>query len=95
MGTGYLKMVLYPHTMHFANPQNNTETQDPMFEVMQTPEIVVQKEKGAQLFSVLLKAQNPEWGETKTPLAKETVKYFKENPLNSEILEVVNEFAPI
>lgn len=50
-------------------------------EVLKTPEIVIQEEKGAQLFSLLLKAENPKWGETETPLAKETVEYFKNNPI--------------
>ncbi len=57
------------------------------FEVMKTPEIVTQAEQGAQLFSVLLKAENPNWGETETPIAKEVTEYFKENPLTSEIRE--------
>jgi len=62
------------------------------FEVMKTPEIVVQEERGAQLFSLLLKAENPEWGETETPLAKETVEYFENNPLSPDILKTIREF---
>ena len=62
------------------------------FEVMKTPEIVVQEERGAQLFSLLLKAENPEWGETKTLLAIETAKYFRENPIDQEILQTIKDF---
>ncbi len=61
-------------------------------EVMETPEIVVQEERGAQLFSLLLKAENPEWGETETPLAKETVEYFRDNPIDPEILKTIKDF---
>ncbi len=60
---------------------------EPNFESMKTPDIVVEEEHGAQLFSLILKAQNPEWGETEHPLAKETDEYFKENPLSSDIKE--------
>lgn len=67
------------------------EQKDAGFEVMKLPEIVFEEEKGAQLFSFLLKAENPNWGETETPLAKETVEYIKENPLDTEILEVIRE----
>lgn len=62
------------------------------FEVMKTPEIVTQEERGAQLFSLLLKAENPKWGETKTSLAKETTKYFEKNPLSSDIINIIREF---
>lgn len=65
------------------------EKKETGFEVMKTPEIVVQEEKGAQLFSLLLKVENPEWGETETPLAKETVEYFKNNPIDQEILKTI------
>ena len=33
--------------------------------------------------------ENPEWGETETPLAKETVEYFKNNPIDQEILKTI------
>jgi hypothetical protein len=69
-----------------------SEKKETTFEVMQTPEIVIQEEKGAQLLSVLLKAENPEWGETETSLAKETVDYFNNNPLNPEIIETIRNF---
>lgn len=62
------------------------------FEVMKTPEIVIQEEKGAQLFSLLLKIENPEWGETETQLAKETTEYFRDNPLSPDILKTIREF---
>jgi hypothetical protein len=62
------------------------------FEVMKTPEIVVQEERGTQLFSLLLKAENPKWGETKTPLAKETAEYFRNNPVAPEILKAIKDF---
>jgi hypothetical protein len=62
------------------------------FEVMQTPEIVIQEEKGTQLLSLLLKAENPEWGETENPLAKETMHYFRDNPLNPEIIKTIKDF---
>lgn len=78
--------------MSFENPQNNIEKQEHSFEVMKTPEIVVQEERGAQLFSLLLKAENPEWGETETPLAKETAEYFRSNPIDPEILRIIKDF---
>ena len=59
---------------------------------MKTPEIVIQEEKGAQLFSLLLKAENPEWGETETPLAKEAVDYFRDNPLNPKTIKTIKDF---
>lgn len=59
---------------------------------MKTPEIVVQEERGVQLFSVLLKAENPGWGETETPLAKETTEYFHAHPLDSRIVEAIRAF---
>ncbi len=68
------------------------EKKETGFEVMKTPEIVVQEERGAQLFSLLLKAENPEWGETETPLAKETTEYFRDNPIDPEILETIKGF---
>jgi len=68
------------------------EKKETGFEVMKTPEIVVQEERGAQLFSLLLKAENPGWGETETPLAKETTEYFKDNPIDPEILETIKGF---
>ena len=68
------------------------EKKEANFEVMKTPEIVIQEEKGIQLFSLLLKAENPEWGETETPLAKETVDYFRDNPLNPEIIKTIKDF---
>lgn len=40
----------------------------------------------------MLKAENPEWGKTKTPLAIETAKYFKENPIDQEILQTIKDF---
>ena len=78
--------------MNFENPRNNIEKREHSFEVMKTPEIVVQEEKGAQLFSLLLKAENPEWGETETPLAQETTEYFRNNPIDPEIMKTIKEF---
>ena len=68
------------------------EKKEANFEVMKTPEIVIKEEKGIQLFSLLLKAENLEWGETETPLAKETVDYFRDNPLNPEIIKTIKDF---
>ena len=78
--------------MNFESPQNNIENQGNSFEVMKTPEIVVQEERGAQLFSLLLKAENSEWGETETLLAKETTEYFRDNPIDPEILKTIKNF---
>ncbi len=68
------------------------EKKEATFEVMKTPEISIQEERGAQLFSLLLKAENQEWGETETPLAKETTEYFRANPLSPDILKTIREF---
>jgi len=70
----------------------NAEKSKVAFEVMKTPEIVIQEEKGAQLFSLLLKAENPDWGETKTILSMETADYFKNNPLSSEVIDTIRDF---
>ncbi|MCF7795875.1 hypothetical protein K9M42_02175 [Patescibacteria group bacterium] len=68
------------------------EKKEAGFEIMKTPEVIIQEEKGAQLFSLLLKAENPEWGELETPLAKETIKYFKDNPIDPETLKTIRNF---
>jgi len=78
--------------MSFENPRNNIEKQEHSFEVMKIPKIVVQEEKGVQLFSLLLKSENPEWGETETPLAQETTRYFRNNPIDPEIMKTIKEF---
>lgn len=78
----------FPNIDKLKEPENKEAT----FEVMKTPEIVIYEEKGTQLFSLLLKAENPEWGETKTPLAKETADYFRDNPLCPEILTMIKDF---
>ena len=77
--------------MSFENPQKSLEKQDSSLEVMKMPEIVVREERGAQLFSLLLKAENPEWGETETPLAKETAEHFRDNPIDPEILKTIKD----
>jgi len=72
--------------------EGNREWKEGAVEVMKTPEIVVQEERGSQLFSLLLKAENPKWGETETPLAKETARYFQNNPLSPDILKTIKDF---
>jgi hypothetical protein len=72
--------------------QTEPEKKEIDFEVMKTPEIAIQEERGAQLFSLLLKAENPEWGETETPLARETAGYFRDNPINPEIIKTIEDF---
>lgn len=67
------------------------ENKEGDFEIMKTPEVVTQVERGSQLFSVLLKAENPKWGETETSIAKEVEEYFKENPLTSVVHEGIHE----
>jgi len=78
----------YPNMEKPKEPEKKEAT----FEVMGIPEIVIQEEKGAQLFSLLLTAENPEWGETEAPLAKETADYFRNNPLNPEIIKTIKDF---
>ncbi len=68
------------------------EKKEAIFEVMKIPEIVIQEEQGVQLLSLLLKAEDPERGETETPLAKETIDYFRDNPLSSEIIKTIKDF---
>ncbi len=62
------------------------------FELMKLPEIVVEKERGAQLFSLLLNAENAKWGETETPLAQEIAEYFEKHPISQKILDEINNF---
>ena len=61
-------------------------------EIMNVPKIVIQEERGAQLFSLLLKAENKKWGEKETLLAKEATEYFENNPLSPDILKTIHEF---
>ncbi len=68
------------------------EKREALFEVMKMPKIVIQEEKGSQLLSLLLKAGNLEWGETETPLARETADYFRNSPLDPEILKTIKDF---
>jgi hypothetical protein len=60
-------------------------------EVLKTPEISVQEENGAQLLSLILKAKNPEWGNSGSPLSEEIKKYFQENPLSQDVSDFLNE----
>lgn len=68
-----------------GNPQGKAE-------ILLLPEVVVQEEHGAQLLSLLKKASDPSWGETDTPLAKETTKYFEEHPIDPTVVEVLRSF---
>jgi len=83
-----LKSKIFPNMEKSKEP----DKKEAISEVMKMPEIVVQEEKGAQLFSLLLKAENPKWGETETPLAKETADYFRDNPLIPEIIKTIKDF---
>ncbi len=83
-----LKSEFYP----VIKKSDEQEKQKTGFEVLTTPEIIVQEEKGAQLLSLLLKAENLEWGETETPLAQATTEYFKDNQVDSEILNTIKNF---
>jgi hypothetical protein len=64
-------------------------------EVIKTPEIVVQEEKGAQLLSLILKARDPKWSNAENLLAKETEKYFEANPLDKETSEFLDEIKAL
>jgi len=70
--------------------ENNNKKES--FEILPVPEIVIQEERGAQLFSLLLKAENEKWGETETELAKEATDYFRKNSLSLNILEMIRGF---
>ncbi|MFA5013005.1 MAG: hypothetical protein WC520_00355 [Candidatus Paceibacterota bacterium] len=65
------------------------------FEVLKTPEISVDEEKGAQHLSLMLKAEKPEWGNSENKLAKETEKYFLENPLDMEVSGFLEEIGAL
>lgn len=78
--------------MKFEQPLKHITEQGHLFEVMKVPEIVVQEERGAQLLSLLFKAEDPQWGEIETPLAEETTEYFTENPIDPEILKTIEDF---
>ncbi|HRY36935.1 MAG TPA: hypothetical protein P5230_03620 [Candidatus Magasanikbacteria bacterium] len=60
-------------------------------EVLKTPEILIQEENGAQLLSAILKAKNPEWGNSDSPVSEKAKRYFQENPLSSDISEFLDE----
>ncbi len=67
------------------------ESKEVRSEVMSTPEIVVQEEKGLQLFSLLQKARNSDWGKKNGSLVEKTTQYFKDNPVDPEILKTLDE----
>lgn len=69
-----------------SRKQENIEGQS---EEIKIPEIIIREENGAQLLSLLLKAENPQWGETETPLAIETAEYFANNPLSPDLIKSV------
>lgn len=83
-----MKPEFYP----VIKKSDEQEKQKTDFEVLITPEIIVQEERGAQLLSLLLKAESQGWGETETPLAKETTEYFKDNQVDSGILNTIKNF---
>jgi hypothetical protein len=60
--------------------------------VMEMPKIEFGQERGAQLFSLLLKAKDFSWGETETKLSKYTVDYVKKNPINNILLKTIEDF---
>jgi hypothetical protein len=69
--------------------------QESELEVMKTPEISVESEEGAQLLSIILKAENPEWGESTNKISEETNKYFQKNPLSDEISSLIEEIREL
>ena len=81
-------MVLY---RHMEGPIKEEDS----FEVLKTPEIVIQDEEGSQLLSLILKAKNPEWGGGDNPLAEETREYFEANQLDKETLDFLDEIRAL
>ncbi len=73
------------------NRNEGIEKDNGTYELMKTPEIVIQDERGVRLLSVLLKIDNPEWGSSEAPLAKETTEYFRDNPLPNEITSIIED----
>lgn len=65
------------------------------FEILKTPEIIIQDEEGAQLLSLILKAKDSKWGDADSPLAKATEEYFEVNPLNQETVEFLDEIRAL
>lgn len=66
--------------------QREQKNKEEAFEVMKTPEIIVNEERSAEMLSLILKAKNSEWGNTESQIAKEAKEYFKKYPLQPEIL---------
>lgn len=62
-------------------------------ETMNVPEIVVQPEKGTYLLSIILKGNNPEWGNRDSELAKLTEQHFSEHPLNIDIKNAIEKLT--
>lgn len=54
-------------------------------EIMKIPKIIIQEEWRNQLVSILLKANDSSWMDCEGKLSKETIKYFKSNPLAPEL----------
>lgn len=82
-----LRAKFYPDTEEPRSP----EKKETGFEVMKTPDIVVREERGAQLLSLLLKAENPEWGETEIPLVRESADHFRNNPIDPAISKAIKD----
>lgn len=64
-------------------------------EVLKTPEILLQEENGAQLLSLLLKANNTEWGSCDGSISGEVKNYFEEHPLNPSISSFLDEIGAL
>lgn len=60
-------------------------------EVMKTPEIIIQPERGPILMSAIMKGFDPEWGNRDHELAKLTEQHFREYPLEPEIKNTIEE----
>jgi hypothetical protein len=62
-------------------------------EVMKVPEISIQEEPGVLLFSLILKAKDPNYGESenKSQIVKETNEYFDKNPLDQTTIQILKE----
>jgi hypothetical protein len=74
---------------------NEPEKKESDFEVLKTPEISIREERGAQLLSFILKAKNPEWGDSDTPLSVDVKNYFSETPLSSEVSGFLDEIRAL
>ena len=73
--------------MSFEIPesQTNENQENNSFEVMKTPEILIAREHGLELTSVLLKVRDSRYGDNESELSREIVEHFIQNEVAQDL----------